>query len=147
MILLAVVLVTFLQGSLLPINLLLILLIARTFVSDDRKNFYLAFFLGLLLALLLGKPLGSLSLIYLLLLIIVKLIKRTPLSSHWLTIIPLSLIFITLGRFLEYIVFRTGLDFKLIFFETILVLPIYFIVMFWEERFVPRKDIRLKVGK
>lgn len=147
MILFALVLATFLQASFLSVNLLLLVLIARSFITNDQKNFYLAFGFGLLLTLLIGKPLGSLSLLYLVLLTGVRFIKRTPLASRWLVILPLGFILLTASHLFENLVFKSSLSLQNLLIETAMILPIYFAVRFWEERFVPRQEIRLKIGK
>ncbi len=147
MILFVLILATFIQASFLPINILLLVLIARSFITHDQKNFYLAFSFGLLLSLLLGKPLGSLSFIYLILLTSVRFIKRTPLASRWIVILPLGFILLLADRLIEGLIFKSSLNTGALIVETVLILPVYFVVRFWEERFVPRKEIRLKIGK
>ena len=147
MILIVLVLAAFLQASSLSFNLLLLALIARSFITRDRKNLYLAMAFGLLLSLLLDRPLGSLSLIYLLMVTVVHLVKKTPLASRWIIILPLAAILLTVDRLLEGLIFDFGWDTRATVIEVILILPVYFVVRFWEERFVPRKEIRLKLGK
>jgi rod shape-determining protein MreD len=54
------------QASILPLNLLLVLILIRTALKPDQQSFYLAFWSGLLLDLAQGTPLGLSSLIFLL---------------------------------------------------------------------------------
>lgn len=48
--LLLIALFAFLQSAFLPINLVLVLIIARSLIVDDRENLFLAFFGGLILS-------------------------------------------------------------------------------------------------
>ena len=141
------ILISFLQATFLPLNLVLIFLICRSFIVEDNTNYWLAFGFGLLLSLLLGFPLGSLSFIYLVGIFMVYLAKRTHFASHWLVIVPLALGIIVFDQVLENLALGFNLNFKSIIIQIILVLPAYFMILFWEERFIARKDIRLKIGK
>jgi len=66
LILMPIFILVILQGSILPLNLLLALILIRTALKPDRQSFYLAFWSGLLLDLAQGTPLGLSSLIFLL---------------------------------------------------------------------------------
>ena len=66
LILIPIFILVILQGSILPLNLLLALILIRTALKPDRQSFYLAFWSGLLLDLAQGTPLGLSSLIFLL---------------------------------------------------------------------------------
>ncbi|MBI4037233.1 hypothetical protein HY385_02320 [Candidatus Daviesbacteria bacterium] len=145
--LIVLTLVSFLQATFWPINLVLIILISRAFVTSDKITLWLSFGFGLLLALLSGYPLGSLSLIYLLIIVLVRLVRNTHLASHWLIILPLSWIMLLLDQFLQSLILGTGFRFLSSLLPLIFVLPIYLAVRFWEERFIPRPAIKLKIGK
>lgn len=150
---LIVILVTlsFLQGALFPVNFVLLVILGRTFVVDDRQNYWLAFGFGLLLSLLSGYPLGGLSMIYLFFVTLVSLIKKVELSSHWVVIFSLSLFILFLNQVFLHLLFQTDVnlfdDRLRLLIEALLILPVYFVVRIWEERFIPRSDIRLKIGK
>ena len=66
LILIPIFILVILQGSILPLNLLLALILIRTALKPDQQSFYLAFWSGLLLDLVQGTPLGLSSLIFLL---------------------------------------------------------------------------------
>ena len=66
LILIPIFILSLLQASILPLNLLLVLILIRGALKPDRQNFYLAFWSGLLLDLAQGTPLGLSSLIFLL---------------------------------------------------------------------------------
>lgn len=138
---------SFLQATILPWNLILIILISRSFITDEKDNFYLAFGFGLFLSLLLGYSLGVLSLIYLICVAGVGLVKKTQLVSQWFAILPISLILLLFDHLAESLIFGSRENFLSVLPQLILVLPVYFLIRFWEERFIPKKEIKLKVGK
>lgn len=141
----------FLQGALLPFSLTFMILICRTFVTYERVNYSLAFWFGLLVALLLGLPLGSLSLFYLLCLVLISFIRRTQFASSWVAMLPLAVFLLALNQVTVGVLSGSGmanlLRWQSLLPEVIFILPVYFSVRFWEERFIPRKEIRLKMGK
>jgi len=65
LILIPVFILVVLQSSILPLNLLLVLILIRASLKPDQQSFYLAFWSGLLLDLAQGTPLGLSSLIFL----------------------------------------------------------------------------------
>lgn len=149
MIVLTVVLLllSFLQSTILPLNFILLILISRSFVIDERENLYLAFFFGLLLSILLGYPLGSLSLVYLLIVLATKFIKKTQIADSWLAILPLSVIFVLFDMGAKSLILKSSLSLSNSVPEILLIIPIYFLIRFWEERFIIKPEIRLKVGR
>jgi len=138
---------SFLQGAFSSLELVILILISRSFIVEERTNYYWAFFLGLLLSLLLNQPLGILSLIYLVAIKITYIIKRTSISGHWLVILPISLILVLAIELASVVIFKSSFSIWSIIFQSLLSLPIYLILRVWEERFIPKKEIRLKVGK
>ena len=66
LILIPIFILVVLQASILPLNLLLVLILIRASLKPDQQSFYLAFWRGLLLDLAQGNPLGLSSLIFLL---------------------------------------------------------------------------------
>lgn len=145
------VLLSFLQGALLPYDVVFLVIITRSFVTDDQGNFWLAFGFGIFLSLLLGFSLGSLSILYLLAVLLVRVIRRLELSSHWLAILLFSLFLLGLNHlvrgFLAGSSLFSSIGVSALIVEAVLILPVYLLVQFWEERFIPRSDIRLKLGK
>ena len=145
------ILASFLQATILPLDLALMIIILRTYIKDDSSNLYLAFFVGLLVSHLTISPLCILSLIYLGLTKATRMLNRSRLSEHIVTVIPLVFVLfvvkeLTLG-------FSTIVNLwpevfvseaKNLFIESLLALPVYLVIRFWEERFVV-KDIKLRV--
>lgn len=141
------VLLAFLQSTILPFNLVFLWLLSRAFLVEEKANYYLAFFLGLLLSLLLNYPLGFLSLIYLLAVLTIRLIKAAQLSSSWLAILPLSALLLLLDLGAKSLILKNSLDFSSLIWQIILILPIFFLLKFWEERLIIKSEIKLKLGK
>ena len=127
---------SFLQGALLPFDLVLIFLIVRSFISSGKENLWLAFGFGLLVSVLQGSILGFFSLIYLAAVVTAHLIRKTHLASHWIAILPLSIIFLLAEHLLVNIFLGSSLNYGFLLVETALVLPFYFALRLWEERFV-----------
>lgn len=140
-------LLSFIQAAIIPVNLVLLVLICRSFLAESRVNYWLAFGFGMLLSLLQGYPLGSLSIIYLLAVLGVNLIRKTHFASQWLMVLPLSLIILFLDQFIESKLFSFQLNFWELVPQVLLTIPIYILVRFWDERFIARSDIRLKINK
>lgn len=138
---------SFLQGALLPFDLVLIFLLVRSFITSGKENLWLAFSFGLLVSVLQGSLLGFFSLVYLTAVVTSHLIRKTHLASHWIAILPLSIVFLLAERFLVNVFFGSTLNYSFLLVETALVLPFYFALRLWEERFVVKKEIRLKIGK
>lgn len=140
--------ISFLQAAVMPVNLVLLILISRSFVVKDPGNYWLAFGFGLFLSLLLGLPLGVLSVAYILMVKIVHSLKATRFSSHWLLLMPLSLALLMADSLLQGLgLFHYSFNFTAELLKVFLVIPVYIIMKFWEERFIPRQEIRLNLGK
>lgn len=135
----------FLQTTILSVELTLIIILIRTIIKPGSENFYLSFGLGILLAHLLLLPLGSLSLLYLLLVVAVSLI-----SKRWHLEYPLILILLVLLGLLvndlviSLIIKSWNLSLTKLLVEAVLVLPIYIVAKFLEEKFVIKSEIKLK---
>lgn len=140
-------LLSFLQSTILAVNLVLLVIIARSFVVDEKINLYFAFFFGLLLSLLLGYPLGSLSLVYLFSVLAIKFMKKGELSTSWLSILLLSVILLLFDLGARSLLLKSSFNLPSLLTEFAFIIPVYFLVKFWEERFTVKSEIRLKVGK
>lgn len=143
------IILSFLQGAVLPVNLVLIILLCRSFITSDRSNFYLAFAFGLLISFLSGSLLGGLSLAYLLTVLLAQIIKKVHLFAHWTVMIPVSAVALIFNQAISGLLLGASLtssiNFSVVAAEMVLLLPVYFLVLFWEERFVPKSDFRLKI--
>lgn len=140
------ILLSFFQATFLPLNLVLLIISLRAYIKVDKTNLYLAFFLGLLVSLLLQDTLGIYCLIFLISITIAHLTTKSPFSRHNLTVLPLSLL-ILLMNYIIVAVFKGQfyLPIQNLIIETFLSLPIYIVLRTWEERFVVKQEIKLKI--
>lgn len=140
------ILISFLQATIMPIELVLLVLICRSYIKEDRANLYLAFAFGLLTSHLTLTPLGLNSLIFLTLVQITQVLSKTRLAGNSLLIIPLILILLSVNQLVTSLIIRQTLSLSpKILLESLLSLPILYVVRLWEERFIVRKEIKLKI--
>lgn len=137
--------VSFVQSTILPINLVLIILLCRAYLRTDNTNLYLAFGFGLLNAHLNLQSLGFISLIYLSLVELTQVISKSNFSGNPLLIIPISFLGLSINDSLISLYnHQSILLFPKIFSESFVSLPIFYLVRIWEERFIVKGDIKLK---
>lgn len=140
------ILISFLQATIMPIELVLLVLICRSYIKEDRANLYLAFAFGLLTSHLTLTPLGLNSLIFLTLVQITQVLSKTRLAGNSLLIILLAFILLSVNQLVTYFIIRQTLSLSpKILLESLLSLPILYVVRLWEERFIVRKEIKLKI--
>lgn len=143
---LVLIIISFIQSTILPLDLVLIILICRSFVEARQGNFWLAFSFGLLLSALSGQPLGLLSLFYLAAVLAAGTLKQSRFSSTWITVLPMSLAILLSGQLLVSLLNKTAFSLTAVFYQLALVLPTFLIISFWEERFVVKPEVKLKIG-
>ncbi len=141
------VLLTFFEATLLPLQLTILIIALRSLIKEDKVNLYLAFSFGLLISFLNKQPLGINSALYLLIVLAIYFLKKTNISNQFLIIFPLSFFVIALSQMVNNFQnnLSLGLDLNALLVQIILTLPIYIAIRFWEERFVPDRDIKLKI--
>lgn len=139
------ILAAFLQTTILPIDLVLLILICRAYVRSEKENLYLAFVFGLLTSHLNLTSLGLHSLTYLIIIQAVQLLSKTNLAGNSLLIVPISLIGLSLNQIISSVVNNTALEFSGIIIVSVVSLPVFYLVRLWEERFIVRKEIKLRV--
>lgn len=133
------------QSSLLPINLVLMILIIRSFTVDAKSNFYLAFIFGLVISLLQGQIMGLISLINLFSVSLVTVLKRSQIVQNLITLMLAGVAVLTIDNIIQSLIAQASLDFKLAIYHTIILIPMYLLVRFLEERFVVQKEIKLRL--
>lgn len=139
------IIASLLEATILPINLVLIILICRSYLKSDKTNLFFAFFFGLLDGHLKLTVLGLTSLSYLLAITIVASLSKSRLSSNAFLIVPVSFSILLVNQIiLNYFTHQT-LQILKVFFESLISLPIFFLIKGWEERFIVRKEIKLKI--
>ncbi len=140
------IITSFIQSTILSIDLVLVILICRSYIRSDKNNLFLAFGFGLLNSHLNLTPLGLQSLIYLGLVSATESLSKSRLTGNPFLIIILSFILVNINQSL--LSFFTRQSFQIFpksLIEAFVSLPIMYILRFWEERFVVRRDIKLKV--
>lgn len=133
------------QSSLLPINLVLMILIIRSFIVDAKSNFYLAFIFGLVISLLQGQMMGLISLINLFSVSLITVLKRSQIVQNFITLMLAGVALLTIENIIQSLIIQATLDFKLAIYQTIILPLMYLLVRFLEERFVVQKEIKLRL--
>lgn len=138
------IIASFLQTTIVPVDLALLILICRSFVTNEKSNLYLAFAFGLLVSHLNLSSLGIQGLIYLGAVSVTQILSKLRLAGNPLLIVPISLVFIFLNQVFNSNILTVWVIVKIILFS-FLSLPVFYLVRLWEERFVVRKEIKLRV--
>ena len=140
------ILLSFLQVTVIPANLVLIILILRAYLFPAKENLYLGFFFGLLISYLEPQSLGIYSLVFLSFIQVIHLIRKTPFSMHFLVMIPAVIIVLILDSFFQGLLTKSSVYlWPGVFMEALLAVPIYFVLKIWEERFVVKPEVKLRI--
>ncbi|OGE77583.1 hypothetical protein A3J19_05090 [Candidatus Daviesbacteria bacterium RIFCSPLOWO2_02_FULL_41_8] len=139
------IIATFLQTTILPVDLVLLILICRAYIKSGRSNLYLGFAFGLLTAHLNLNFLGIQSLICLSFVQITQMLSKIRLAGNPLLIVPITLVFLSLNRIINSLLSHTTWEFSGVILTAFLSLPTLYLIRFWEERFIVRKGIKLKI--
>lgn len=143
--LLLLTLFAFLQSAFLPINLILVVMIARALVIEDRVNLLLAFLGGLILSFLSQVNLGYFPLVLIIVVKLVGLARKLPVSFNPLVVLLSGSIAIALVAISNSFFIHQNLTIWSHLVEALLVVPSYYLVQIWEERFIVKSHIKLKV--
>jgi hypothetical protein len=139
------ILIALLEISIIPLDLVLLILILRSYLNTSTDNLLLAFGFGLLISYLTNLPLGFYSIIYLILIELTLLFRKTPLASHFFVIVPLIFSLLSLQSLAVLVFFHQTINWWQLGIESVLSLPLYFVLKIWEERFVVRNEVKLKI--
>lgn len=142
---LLLIIAIFLQTSFVPINLVLILIISRAFVIEELANYYLAFFGGILLGILSVNNIGFWPLVLLIIVKILHLSKKLPLSKNIFTVAIMAFVLLSAVDFLQSFLFHQDFEIKKVFIENIIAIPVYYLMKIWEERFIVKSEVKLKI--
>ena len=139
-------LAAFLQTTIIPIDLALIILICRSYTKISKSNLYLALFFGLLISHLNLETLGFESIVFLICVQITASLSKLRLAGNSLMIIPVSFTLLSFFHIASSLIVHQSLDFfPKVLFESLISLPVLYLVRLWEERFIFRKEIKLRV--
>lgn len=139
------IIAAFFQTTIVPIDLVLLILICRAYIKSERANLYLSFAFGLLVSHLNLTSLGLQSLIYLTATAATESLSKIRLAGNPLLIVPISLVFLSLNQIINSVVGSNVLEFPMVIIASFLSLPALYLIRFWEERFIVRKEIKLKI--
>lgn len=135
-----------LQTTILPLDLVLMILLLRSLIKSEKINLYLAFGFGLLISHLSVSPLGLYSIFYLIFAEICQLMAKSTLSANVLVVVPVTVLMLVLNNVLiSFILGQTIEIWPKILYLFLLSIPTYIILRFWEERFIIKPEIRLRV--
>lgn len=140
------ILASFIQSTIVPLDLVLIILICRSYLVADKNNLILAFGFGLLDSHFNLTPMGFQSLIYLILVTITQSLSKTRLTGNPLMLFPLTLILVSINQIGLSLAAGQSLHlFPKNLLEACIALPVFFLVRLWEERFIVSRGIKLKM--
>lgn len=139
------ILAVFFQTSFVPINLLLIIIFARSLIVEEKINYFLAFIFGLLLGILSSQNLGFWPAVLLVAVKIGHLLKKLPFSTNLFTVTPISFLVIYLAHLLESSIFGKSIQINLVLIEGIFCLPAYLLIKVFEEKFIFKPEIKLRI--
>lgn len=137
---------SFFQSTILPMDLVLIILLCRAYLKRDKINLVLAFAFGLFVGHLNLQPLGPQSLIYLILVQATQILSKSRLAGNSLLIMPIILILSSINIIATPLFIHQSIHLiPQVLNNTLASLPIFYLVRLWEERFVVRKEIKLRL--
>lgn len=142
---LILIIAAFLQTTIIPVDLVLLILICRAYIKSDRSNLYIGFAYGLLIAHLNLNVLGIQSLIYISFVQVTQMLSKIRLTGNPLLIVPLTLTLLSLNRVINSLLSHTTWEFSGVILAAFLSLPTLYLIRFWEDRFIVQKGIKLKI--
>ncbi len=136
---------SFLQTTILPLDLVLVVLFLQSYIRPERKNLILAFAFGILISHLTNQFVGLYALIYLSLVELTQVLAKVPIHKNLffggLVLVP----FLILEKLVLSKILIATANFWMVGLEILLAVPIYFLLKLWEERFVVKSEIKLRV--
>jgi len=97
------IIASFLQTTILPIDLVLLVLICRAYIKSERANLYLAFAFGMLTAHLNLINLGFQTFVYLIVVWTTGLLSGSRLAGNPFLVVPVSFLFLSLNDILTFL--------------------------------------------
>ncbi|OGE13995.1 hypothetical protein A3F00_04265 [Candidatus Daviesbacteria bacterium RIFCSPHIGHO2_12_FULL_37_11] len=139
------ILLSFIQVTLVPLNLVLLVLILRAYLYPEKINLYLGFFLGLLISFLESQALGVYSLAYVVFIQSIQMFRKAQFAMHYFVMIPSIVLILSLNLIFPQAVSGSTINlWPDILKETLLIIPVFFIIKVWEERFVVKPEVKIR---
>ncbi len=139
------IIASFIQTTILPVNLVMLILICRAYIKSNQTNLYLGFIFGILTSHLDLSNIGIQSLLNLSFVEATEILSKLRLAGNPFLIIPLVVFFITFSQFVSLIQNHGSFEFQTVILTSILSVPTLFLVRLWEERFIVKEGIKLRV--
>lgn len=139
------VIAVFLQTTIVPMDLVLLILICRAYVKSDSANLYLAFAFGILTSHLNLVGFGLQSVVNLAIIQATQILSKLRLAGNPLLVIPVSFCFLSLSQLINSMIYHQVFDLVNVAIAAFLSLPILYAVRLWEERFIVKKGIKLRI--
>ncbi|EKD91249.1 MAG: hypothetical protein ACD_30C00036G0003 [uncultured bacterium] len=133
------------QTTFLPVNLCLIIIITRSLAYEEPLNYYLALYAGIILGILSSTNLGIYGIIFLANVKLAHLLRKLPVTANVFTVVVISFVLFLLTAFLEMIFLKNSINIQKILIESAISLPMFIIIRIWEERFIVRPNVKLKI--
>lgn len=143
--LLLLIICSFLQSAFLGVNFVLVLIVARSLVSAEKSNLYLAFTGGLILSFLTQVNLGYWPFVLLLVSKVSSLAKELPFSLNPVMVFLTGVLQVVIVALFSKFYMHANMDVSIFIIETLLIVAVYYLMRVWEERFIVRREIKLKV--
>lgn len=134
----------FLQTTFLPLNLCLMLICTRSLVTTQKSTLILGAIFGVLLGILSNINLGFYALVFLLASKAIEIFKASPLYNNIIFFLPLLFFIYLISSLFSSLILVSSFSWVQVIFETFISIPIYFLIKFWEERFIVRPQVKLK---
>lgn len=141
---LLLILVSFIQTVLIPLNLVLILLVTQTFFTSSKANYHVALIIGILVGVLSSTNIGFYPILFISCVFLVNLSKHLPFSSGIKIFIPVMFISLILSYGFEIFVLRQTETVQKVALETLISIPVYMVMRLWGER-PSIRDGRLRI--
>lgn len=136
------IVLTFIQGTIVPLNLLLLAVISFCILNPSTKSLFLLFWLGLLTDIILMRPLGETSIFFLVLGFLIMLYGQKYQADNPLFI----LIFTILATLIENKLFLGSLVWSMIIIHLVLILPTFFLMRLGNEILNRNNSAQLKLN-
>lgn len=114
-------------------------------MEEKSSNLAATFLAGIFLGLLTAANIGFWALTFLAVSKVVHILRSLPLTQSPKLVAPLSLLVIASVAFLENIFLGQKINMIKIIIETLLTIPAYIFIRFWEERFEVKSQVKLKI--
>lgn len=138
----------FLQTSFVPVNMVLVLIVARSLLIDARSNYFLAFSAGILLGVLSAQNIGYWPIILLIAVKVTYLIRKLPFNIGLPTFLLALALSLTIQILAEYLFLHHSINWTKPLTEFITGIPIFLFIRFWEDRFmIHTQGVKLKMRR